>query len=152
MFNFSMLCMLLEDQYSIAKRRGSRQRSAIQVLEESKDKSVTCVSETSDSNCLLVSTLDSKIRLLDKSNGTCLNTFTGHDNSKYRIKSCLDSTDEFVVSGSENNCIVAWDILHSNSGISLPGHSSIVSSVSISRDNLRMASSSVNGEIIIWGS
>ncbi|PVU88470.1 hypothetical protein BB561_005835 [Smittium simulii] len=35
---------------------------------------VTCVTETSDSNCLLASSLDNKIRLIDKSNGSLLNT------------------------------------------------------------------------------
>ncbi|PVU88315.1 hypothetical protein BB560_006382 [Smittium megazygosporum] len=113
---------------------------------------VTCISESSDNNCILSSSLDNTIRLLDKSDGTLLNSFTGHSNKQYRLKSCFDKNDEFVFSGSEDSSIYIWEMLSGNVLNVLNAHSNIVCSVDVSPDNLRLASSSVNGQVIVWGS
>ncbi|PVU98403.1 hypothetical protein BB560_005678, partial [Smittium megazygosporum] len=107
---------------------------------------VTCISESSDNNCILSSSLDNTIRLLDKSDGTLLNSFTGHSNKQYRLKSCFDKNDEFVFSGSEDSSIYIWEMLSGNVVNVLNAHSNIVCSVDVSPDNLRLASSSVNGQ------
>lgn len=59
----------------------------------------------------LVSTLDSTIRLFDRVNGQLLQSFKGHTNKEYRIRSCLGLNDAVVVSGSEDGNIYAWDLL-----------------------------------------
>ncbi|KAI4175547.1 MAG: hypothetical protein LQ343_001538 [Gyalolechia ehrenbergii] len=73
--------------------------------------SITSVQQTSDGNAILVSTLDSVIRLMDKSNGQMLQAYKGHTNTEYRIRSCLGLGDAVVISGSEDGKIYIWDVL-----------------------------------------
>jgi mitogen-activated protein kinase organizer 1 len=74
-------------------------------------KPVTSVSFSRDGHCVLVSSLDDHIRLLDKDNGELLNTFKGHVNSDYKIDSSLTHDDSHIVSGSENSKIYFWDLV-----------------------------------------
>ena len=62
---------------------------------------------------ILVSTLDSNLRLLDKANGKLLQSFSDAEfaNSTYRLRSTLSSHDTVAVSGSEDGGIFAWDVL-----------------------------------------
>jgi len=60
---------------------------------------------------VLVSTLDSTIRLMDKGNGQMLQCYKGHQNTEYRIRSCLGMADSVVMSGSEDGKLYAWDLL-----------------------------------------
>lgn len=69
------------------------------------------MSQTRDGNALLISTLDSTIRLLDKGNGKLLQSYRGHTNDAYRVNSCLGLGDSAVVSGSEDGSIYVWDVL-----------------------------------------
>ncbi|XP_031561852.1 WD repeat domain-containing protein 83-like isoform X2 [Actinia tenebrosa] len=63
---------------------------------------VTCVAISQDSQCILSSTLDSTIRLLDKETGELLNEFKGHKNKDYKVDSCFTNTDTHIISGSED--------------------------------------------------
>ena len=48
--------------------------------------------------------------LLDTSNGTVLQSYTGHSNENYRIKSCFaGGNEEFVLGGDEDGVIRYWD-------------------------------------------
>lgn len=62
---------------------------------------------------LLVSSLDSTLRLFDKANGKLLQSYTApeYKNENYRIGSTLALKDHYVLSGSENGCILIWDHL-----------------------------------------
>ncbi|KAK3091435.1 hypothetical protein FSP39_019863 [Pinctada imbricata] len=73
--------------------------------------SVSSVTFTRDGQCVLVSTLDDSIKLMDKDTGEMLNEFTGHKNRSYKIDSCLNSNDTHVISGSENGQVYIWDLL-----------------------------------------
>ena len=42
------------------------------------------------------------IKLFDKSSGELLSEYSGHINKEYRLDCCLDHTDKYVLSGSEN--------------------------------------------------
>jgi len=68
---------------------------------------------TKQFDSLLVSTLDSTIRLMDRANGKLLQSFKASDyvNTSYRIRSTLGLNDSVVVSGSENGTIFVWDLL-----------------------------------------
>lgn len=66
---------------------------------------------SSDNNCLLVSTLDSKVRLFDRATGELLNEYVGHKNEAYRMDSLLINNDAYVVSGSEDGDIWIWDLV-----------------------------------------
>ena len=72
---------------------------------------VTSVQQTRDGNAILASTLDSTIRLMDKGNGNLLQSYRGHTNTDYRIRSCFGLGDSVVISGSEDGHIYAWDLL-----------------------------------------
>lgn len=75
---------------------------------------VTSVNFTNDGQCILASTLDSSIRLIDKETGAVLNTFKGHQNKEYKIDSCLTTKDTHVISGSEDGSIYIWDLIQAN--------------------------------------
>lgn len=74
---------------------------------------VTSLTITRDGKAVLVGTLDSKIRLIDAKDGACLMTYKGHENSEFRMKSCLGSLEKFVVSGneSEDGGVTVWDVM-----------------------------------------
>ncbi|KAI0208081.1 WD repeat domain-containing protein 83 [Lamellibrachia satsuma] len=73
--------------------------------------SVTCVSLTRDGQCILASSLDSRLRLLDKDTGEMLNEYSGHVNSKYNIDACISSSDTHIFSGSEDGFIYIWNLI-----------------------------------------
>ncbi|XP_065179713.1 WD repeat domain-containing protein 83-like isoform X2 [Sycon ciliatum] len=76
--------------------------------------SVTSVSFTRDGQCVLVSSLDSTMRLVDKATGQVLCSYTGHKNSKYSIDNCLSAKDTHVISGSEDGRICFWDLVEAS--------------------------------------
>ena len=65
--------------------------------------SVTSLSLSRDGKVALVGTLDSKIRLMDRENGTCLRTYSDPErkNEELRVQSCFGGKDRFVVAGDE---------------------------------------------------
>ena len=72
---------------------------------------ITHATLSNDANCLLVSSLDDRIRLLDRESGQVLASYKGHRNRDYRIVSTLSNDDAYVVSGSEDGRIVVWDLV-----------------------------------------
>jgi len=74
-------------------------------------RSVMSVWFTRDRQGLLVSCLDSSIRLIDKDTGELLQEYTGHKNTNYRIDCCLDHTDNYVISGSEDGTVYMWSLV-----------------------------------------
>ncbi|KAF7596552.1 hypothetical protein BBP40_000952 [Aspergillus hancockii] len=86
---------------------------------------VTSVRCSADGNALLASTLDSRIRLLDRADGKLLRAFgnedttAGYRNSELRIRSVFAKGDAVVLSGSETEkggrgaqaCVFAWDVV-----------------------------------------
>ncbi|KAL8968098.1 MAG: hypothetical protein Q9197_005059 [Variospora fuerteventurae] len=89
---------------------------------------ITSIQQTSDGNAVLVSTLDSTIRLMDKSNGQMLQSYKGHLNKDYRIRSCLGPGDSMVISGSEDGKIYAWDLFTGKVFETLSAHDAKVAS------------------------
>ena len=77
---------------------------------------VTSVTTTNQADSMLVSTLDSTLRLIDRKDGRCLQTYKGDGfvNETYRIRSTLGAGDAFILSGSENGEIFIWDLLEGN--------------------------------------
>ncbi|GAM84000.1 hypothetical protein ANO11243_019900 [Dothideomycetidae sp. 11243] len=74
---------------------------------------VTSVSAAKARDSYLVSTLDSTIRLMDRRDGKCLQTFKDNDfvNKDYRIRSTLAAADALVISGNEDGQIFVWDVM-----------------------------------------
>uniref|UniRef100_A0A915PRP1 WD repeat domain-containing protein 83 n=1 Tax=Setaria digitata TaxID=48799 RepID=A0A915PRP1_9BILA len=112
--------------------------------------SVTSVHFSADGQCLLASTKDGFIRLIDKINGQLLADYTGHVNSDYRLESCLLSTDAHVVSGSENAHVYIWSLIEMKVLHKLPHPNSVVHSVSSHPKQPVLLSSSTTN-IFLWG-
>ena len=72
---------------------------------------ITAVLPTADSQTLLITTLDSHVRLLDLSTGQMLNTFKGHIAKEYRIRACFGAAEATVVCGDEEGKIWSWDLV-----------------------------------------
>lgn len=72
---------------------------------------MTSVVPTADNQTLLITTLDSQIRLMDMSTGKMLNKFSGHLNASYRCRACFDHDEATVVCGDENGQVWAWDLM-----------------------------------------
>ncbi|KAF8586681.1 nuclear mRNA splicing protein [Ramaria rubella] len=76
---------------------------------------VTSVLPTADGQTILVQTLDSTVRLMDAQNGKLLNTFKGHVNDSYRSRACFGHAEASVISGDEQGCVWAWDLVDATS-------------------------------------
>ncbi|KAL1673775.1 WD40-repeat-containing domain protein [Schizophyllum commune] len=66
---------------------------------------------SADGQTLLVTTLDSTVRLIDMSTGKMLNSFTGHNNNDYRCRACFGHNEATVICGDEDGVVWAWDLL-----------------------------------------
>lgn len=87
--------------------------------------SVTSLGLTKDGRAMLVSTLDSKLRLMDRDNGTCLRAYSdpGLKNEELRVQSLLGGGEKYVIAGDEmtgeadntntngDGRVWAWDLL-----------------------------------------
>jgi len=112
---------------------------------------ITSVWQSADSNCILVSTLDSHIRLFDKANGGLLQTFKGHRNTEYRIRSCLGAADKYVVSGSEDGRFMMWDLVTGDVVSEVEGHEGkVVTCVSYHSTKRQAVTSGVDGSVTVW--
>ncbi|MCJ1225604.1 hypothetical protein MMC12_002253 [Toensbergia leucococca] len=113
---------------------------------------ITSVQQTKDGNAVLVSTLDSTIRLMDKSNGQMLQSFKGHTNKDFRVRSCLGLADAVVISGSEDGEIYAWDVLEGKVIDKLQAHGGkVASAVASNPARKEWASAGVDGTVAVWG-
>ena len=100
---------------------------------------------------MLVSTLDSTIRLFDKANGGLLQTFKGHKNTEYRIRSCFGASDKYVVSGSEDGRVLTWDLVSGAVVAETPAHDGrIVTCVSYHPTKRQALTSGVDGSVTVW--
>jgi mitogen-activated protein kinase organizer 1 len=111
---------------------------------------ITSLSLSNDSNCILLSCMDSTVRLFDKSTGELLNKYKSHVNEVYKVESCMSNTDAHVVSGSEDHCIYFWNLVEGNVIHTLRGHSRPVISVSYHPKETCLLSASVDGTVKCW--
>ncbi|KAK1853790.1 aspartate aminotransferase [Colletotrichum chrysophilum] len=65
--------------------------------------SVTSLKLTRDGKAMLVGSLDSKIRLMDRDSGSCLKTYedAGWKNEELRVQSILGGKEKYVIAGDE---------------------------------------------------
>ncbi|KAL8699125.1 MAG: hypothetical protein Q9224_001553, partial [Gallowayella concinna] len=113
---------------------------------------ITSVQQTRDGNAVLVSTLDSTIRLMDKSNGQMLQSYKSHTNTEYRIRSCLGLGDSVVMCGSEDGKLYVWDFLEGKVLETLSAHGKkVASAVSCCSPRKEWVSAGTDGTVIVWG-
>ncbi|RMY67928.1 hypothetical protein D0864_11469 [Hortaea werneckii] len=126
--------------------------------------SVTSVMPTAASDSYLVSTLDSHVRLMDRSTGKCLQSFQGGGfrNERYRARSTLAMGDSVAMSGSEDGNIVVWDVLSGKVLHTLRhakqddvaregGQKQVVSAVAWNQMRKTWASAGGDGTVVVWG-
>ena len=91
------------------------------------------------------------MRLFDKANGGLLQTFKGHTNTEYRIRSCLGAADKYVVSGSEDGRFMMWDLVTGSVVSESPAHDGrVVTSVSYHPTKRQALTSGVDGSVVVW--
>ncbi|KAK6498667.1 hypothetical protein TWF481_011245 [Arthrobotrys musiformis] len=112
---------------------------------------ITSVTETGDGNAVLVSGLDETIRLMDKASGGCLMSYRGHRNREFRVGSTFAMVDSYVVSGSEDGTVWAWDILEGKCVFREVAHAGkVVGAVAVHDGRREMVTAGVDGTVVIW--
>ena len=121
---------------------------------------VASVQFTPNSQFVMAWTLDQRIRLWDYAAGKCVKTYQGHENKSFSLTGAIypyenGSEEAFLVSGSEDGSILAWDIVTKdvlwNSG--QVGHTEPVLGVDVVRDKdgeLLMVSAGLDRKIRVW--
>ncbi|KAH8731811.1 WD40-repeat-containing domain protein [Phaeosphaeriaceae sp. PMI808] len=130
----------------------------------------TSLAVTKKGTEMLVSSLDSTIRLMDCTSGQLLKAYRddAYVNKDLRVRSTLGLNDSVVLSGSDNGMIFAWDILggeylhkfkHSEmreakgGGIlsSQVGKKDVVAAVAFCKTRREWASGGGDGNVVVWG-
>lgn len=71
---------------------------------------VTSVSLTKDSQTILVTTLNSEVHLMDRTDGSELQRYAGHKNTSYRIHNSFGYGEATVLGGDEEGKLWQWDL------------------------------------------
>lgn len=89
---------------------------------------------------------------MDKGNGNLLQSYRGHTNTDFRIRSCLGLGDAVVISGSEDGYIYAWDLLEGKVIKSLKAHDGkVVSAVAFNHIRKEWVSAGVDCKLhLLW--
>lgn len=77
--------------------------------------SIGCVRVSSDHECGLVGSLDSKLRLLSLGGGELLAEYKGGLNMEFQLECGFTASDRLVVSGSEKGEVLFWDLVKGGS-------------------------------------
>ena len=125
--------------------------------------SVTSISPSKAADSYLVSTLDSKVRMMDRGTGKCLQTFQNGEfhNDTYRIRSALAQTDACAISGAEHGSVFVWDVLTGNlkervwhverAEKTEANKKNVVSAVAWNQLRKQWASAGGDGTVVVWG-
>ncbi|KKK12898.1 hypothetical protein P175DRAFT_0501720 [Aspergillus ochraceoroseus IBT 24754] len=129
---------------------------------------VTSIRCSADGNALLTSTLDGRIRMLDRTDGKLLKAFgagpaPGHPtyyNTELRIRSVFAKADAVVLSGSESNkqdrsaqaYVFAWDVLRGDVIAAVPAGEGVkaVSCVAWNEKGKSWASGCSDGTVKVY--
>jgi len=111
---------------------------------------VTSVRLTRDEKLLLVSTLDSTVRLFDRYDGKLLVSYTGHRNKDYPIQSLFDNSDATVFSGSEDGCFYWWNCENGKLLLAKKSHSARLVSLDYHPSENYLVTASSDETIKLW--
>ncbi|KAF2800407.1 WD40 repeat-like protein [Melanomma pulvis-pyrius CBS 109.77] len=132
---------------------------------------VTSLAVTKKGTEVLVSSLDSTVRLMDRTNGQLLKAYRDESfvNTELRVRSTLGLNDSVVLSGSDDGMVFAWDLLegeclhkfrHSemrelkgarNVNGERKGKKDVVSAVAFCGARREWASAGGDGNVVVWG-
>ena len=78
-------------------------------------KPITNINFLSLSTCI-ISSLDSRIRLVNIKNGKIIHKYKGHKNDNNNIKIDVDLCNDIIMSGSENGYCYLWNVFNKENG------------------------------------
>lgn len=130
---------------------------------------VTSLSVSKKGTELLVSSLDSTVRLMDRTNGQLLKAYRDDAfvNTDFRVRSTLGLNDSVVLSGSDDGMVFAWDLM-GGTALHRFRHSEVrevrgkvekkekkknevVSALTFCPGRREWASAGGDGNVIVWG-
>ncbi|KAL7645356.1 UNVERIFIED_CONTAM: hypothetical protein RMT77_003742 [Armadillidium vulgare] len=113
--------------------------------------SLTFSSFSEDSQCILIASINSGLKLMDKENGELLAEFSGHNTTDVKVECCFLNTATHVVSGSEDGFAYCWDIISGKITNRFEHKGSrIVHSLSPHPSETKLLTASL-GQIWFWG-
>lgn len=130
---------------------------------------VTSLSVSKKGTEVLVSSLDSTVRLMDRANGQLLKAYRDEAfvNTDLRVRSTLGLNDSVVLSGSDDGMVFAWDLvggtaLHKFRHSEMreikgkmekkeKGKKEVVSAVTFCPSRREWVSAGGDGNVIVWG-
>ncbi|CAI5506127.1 unnamed protein product [Closterium sp. Naga37s-1] len=126
-------------------------RGRLQVDELGLEHPINCIAMSHDANCLLAASLHSTLRLLDRQSGEILNEYRGHVNEHYKLEAGLTRDDAYVVCGSEDGRLVAWDLVEGSvAGQQQGAHKGVVTGIAFHPSDKQMLSCSADGSVRVW--
>jgi len=148
----SMLCVLVAgDEIITGSVDGGLRRYDVrkgQCIIDQLLQPIGSISLSNDRQCILVSTLDDSIRLLERETGNQLALYKGHTNKRFKVQSSLDPTDSYVVSGSEDNRVFFWDLVEGSILGSFKEHDGPVLCTAFCEST--MVTAATDGMIKVW--
>lgn len=111
---------------------------------------ITSVSLSRDKQCLLASTLENQMFLLEKSTGEQLAVYKGHISKQFRLTSCFDPSDAIVISGSEDGRLCMWDLVKTDTMHAHKVHDGPVLEVAFHEKKQVMLTTSTDQTLKVW--
>lgn len=114
---------------------------------------VTSVALTEDSQTMLVTCLNSRIHLIDRSDGSSLQTYSGHAHSSYRIHSSFGLGEASVMSGDEEGKLWKWDLSDGKNVLlteKVAEKAVLWTEQSPSKDTDQFVTSASDGSVKVW--
>jgi mitogen-activated protein kinase organizer 1 len=111
---------------------------------------MTHVAASHDGQCVVVNSMDSTIKLLDRQNGKLLNEYKGHTHSEYTVRCCFSHDDAFVCTGSEDHCAYVYDLVRGDVVDVLRGHEGVVGMVDSHPTKHELLTASADGTAVVW--
>ena len=120
------------------------------VIQDHIGESITSTTLTNDKLCILITSLDDTIRLLDKENGELLQEYKGHANKTFKSITAIKTDDSKVIGGGEDGRIYCWDLVEGNIEHELSGHTDAVTCIEYHPHRDMMLSTSLDGSCKLW--